>query len=409
VNDVPVIVGQVALATGAGVPLEITLTQLTVTDPDNAYPQDFTLHIGAGQHYSVSGTTITPAASFSGTLNVSVTVRDGVATSAPYFLKIEVTKGVTITGQRPRQVNEDETATLGLEDLIVNDPTGVYPSGYKLLIGSGENFTVDGSSIIPAANFAGTLSFPVSVSNGNEASNTYQFQLPVAAINDAPEIKDLETDALPYAFGNTPVPVSQSLVVADVDDTQLVLAEIGFRRDYYREGSDSLHFTNLPAIRGVFDAREGIMSLIGVASLADYQSALRQVRYSNNSQDDANNQKVIYIKINDGENVSLVYERTIVMREDIALEIPNAFTPNSDLANDTWRIRAFEKSEKLTKAVVRVYSKRGVLVYEAQGFEQEWDGRFQDELLPADTYFYTIDLNLAHVNTHFKGAVTILR
>jgi gliding motility-associated-like protein len=159
----------------------------------------------------------------------------------------------------------------------------------------------------------------------------------------------------------------------------------------------------------VFDTREGILSLIGVASHEEYQAALRAVRYSNRSQDDAHTQKVFYIKINDGENVSLVYERSIVMREDIALEIPNAFTPNSDLANDTWRIQAFDKSEKVTQAVVRVYNKRGMLVYEAQGFEHEWDGRFKGELLPADTYFYTIDLNLAHSKTNFKGAVTILR
>jgi gliding motility-associated-like protein len=253
------------------------------------------------------------------------------------------------------------------------------------------------------------LSIPVSVSNGSEASNTYAFQLTVVAVNDAPEIQDLETAALPYAFGAQPVPVSQSLVVTDVDDTQLVLAEIGFRRDFYREGSDSLYFSNLTTIRGVFDPREGILSLIGVASLEEYQSALRAVRYGNRSQDDPNTQKVIYIKINDGENVSLVYERQIVMGEDITLDIPNAFTPNSDLANDTWRIQAFEKSDKLTKAIVRVYNKRGVLVYEAQGFEQEWDGRFKGELLPADTYYYTIDLNLAHSKTNFKGAVTILR
>jgi len=75
-----VITGQVALSTAKDTALPLTLGNLTVTDPDNSYPTGFTLSVQAGSNYTVAGTTITPAASFVGTLTVPVTVNDGTAT-----------------------------------------------------------------------------------------------------------------------------------------------------------------------------------------------------------------------------------------------------------------------------------------------------------------------------------------
>jgi gliding motility-associated-like protein len=58
---------------------------------------------------------------------------------------------------------------------------------------------------------------------------------------------------------------------------------------------------------------------------------------------------------------------------------------------------------------VRVFNKRGALVFEASGLDNEWDGRMNGNLLPADTYFYTIDLNGAYATSRYKGIVVILR
>jgi hypothetical protein len=41
------------------------------------------------------------------------------------------------------------------------------------------------------------------------------------------------------------------------------------------------------------------------------------------------------------------------------------------------------------------------------GFEVPWDGTSNDEPLPPDVYYYTIDL--LYNNVRYKGAVTILR
>ncbi len=92
-----------------------------------------------------------------------------------------------------------------------------------------------------------------------------------------------------------------------------------------------------------------------------------------------------------------------------ALDIPTAFTPNGDGANETWKIvpRQGTDLNQFQHAEVRIYNKHGVLLYETNGFENRWDGRQNGEVLPADTYYYTIDLKVD--NIRYKGIVTLLR
>ena len=91
VNDAPVITGQGALAINEDTALNIILSDLTVTDVDNAYPAGFSLTVLPGTNYTVAGATITPAHNFNGTLTVPVTVNDGAADSNTYNLTVTVT------------------------------------------------------------------------------------------------------------------------------------------------------------------------------------------------------------------------------------------------------------------------------------------------------------------------------
>ena len=68
--------------------LTITLANLTVTDPDNVYPTDFTISVKSGSNYKVSEATIRPASSFTGTSKVPVTVNGGSADSTEFDLVV---------------------------------------------------------------------------------------------------------------------------------------------------------------------------------------------------------------------------------------------------------------------------------------------------------------------------------
>ena len=83
VNDPPVITAQATLTTPEDTALAIGLGNLTVTDPDNVYPADFSLTVQTGTNYTLVGNTLTPALNYTGGLTVPVIVNDGTATATP--------------------------------------------------------------------------------------------------------------------------------------------------------------------------------------------------------------------------------------------------------------------------------------------------------------------------------------
>jgi hypothetical protein len=225
VNDQPRIIGQATLITPEETPLEITLAALVVADPDNDYPQDFTLDVGRGENYRLNRNTITPVNEFSGVLSVPVTVNDGSgadnAESDQFILSVTVnsTNDIPIiTGQQPNplRVDEDKTLTIGLGNLLVQDPDDVYPDDFTLNIEPGENYSVTGDNAIrPARDFNGLLVVNVTVSDPESTSPPFGLQVEVNPINDPPEItgqKPLSTDE------DTSITVTVSdLVVNDPD------------------------------------------------------------------------------------------------------------------------------------------------------------------------------------------------
>ncbi|MFO7932721.1 MAG: LamG-like jellyroll fold domain-containing protein [Bacteroidales bacterium] len=89
VNDVPEITGQNELSTNEDTDIVLSLDDLTVVDVDNE-PEDLTLVVEPGLNYTFTGTTVTPAENFNGTLIVNVHVDDLEGSSASFGVEIEV-------------------------------------------------------------------------------------------------------------------------------------------------------------------------------------------------------------------------------------------------------------------------------------------------------------------------------
>jgi hypothetical protein len=191
VNDGPVINSQRSLQTEENQPITLALTDLTVTDPDNTYPDGFSLAVQGGTNYTVSGTTVTPSSGFSGMLSVPVTVNDGQTSSAPFNVQITVdvvNDAPVITGQRSLQISENQSLTLAFTDLTVSDPDNTYPNGFSMTVQTGDNYAVSGTTITPSPGFSGTLSIPVTVSDGQASSAVFNVQIVVSPVNDPPVI-----------------------------------------------------------------------------------------------------------------------------------------------------------------------------------------------------------------------------
>ena len=91
--------------------------------------------------------------------------------------------------------------------------------------------------------------------------------------------------------------------------------------------------------------------------------------------------------------------------------IPDLFTPDLDMHNDTWVINGIESYDK---AEVEIYNRWGNLVYFASPYNNDWDGSVnrgttidgKDGKVPIGTYFYIIRLNNDEQET-FKGYVEV--
>jgi gliding motility-associated-like protein len=84
------------------------------------------------------------------------------------------------------------------------------------------------------------------------------------------------------------------------------------------------------------------------------------------------------------------------------ITIPNAFTPNGDGVNDTWII---ENLEMFPNSYVYVFNRWGQLIYTGLPGD-EWNGRFNDNGVPATSYIYIVDLN--NRMDSYVGLVTVV-
>lgn len=67
--------------------------------------------------------------------------------------------------------------------------------------------------------------------------------------------------------------------------------------------------------------------------------------------------------------------------------IPSAFTPNNDNINDTWEI--FIKGN-FTELKVSVFNRWGEVIFQSNGYDTPWDGKYQGKLVLPGIYTYKI-------------------
>ncbi|ELR71988.1 hypothetical protein C900_01983 [Fulvivirga imtechensis AK7] len=252
-------------------------------------------------------------------------------------------------------------------------------------------YTVE--AVIREANYKGQTSGKLTIKGGEPGGD------------NRPVITNLEKHALFYDQGDAGRPITESVIINDFDDTHIYSATIVIDKNYI-DGEDRLEYNgSSEQITAEFIASEGTLVLSGMDTRSNYEVALANVLYSNSFMGETQvTQKRLKLTVSDSVNTSLPAHRDINIYVLPELNIVNAFTPNGDGVNDHWN---FVNLEAYTIVAISVYNKHGQKVYSCIDRDCAWDGTHRGKELPADAYFYTIDLD--NGKRKYEGVVTILR
>jgi uncharacterized delta-60 repeat protein len=136
-----------------------------------------------------------------------------------------------------------------------------------------------------------------------------QFGIVVASVNDAPVVT-ATVGLLSYNETAPPAPIDPALTVSDADSATLAGATVRISANY-ASGQDVLGFTDTANITGSWDAGAGALTLSGVASVAEYQAALRSVTYLNTSENPSIAVRTVEFVVDDGALASAAATRQV--------------------------------------------------------------------------------------------------
>ena len=341
-----------------------TTVSFTVGDVDNA-PGALTVTVwssnqsiiddndlslsGAGTNRSLS---FVPVANASGgPVTITVQVTDGTNASTETFL-------VTVTAQNDAPVNSaPSTANTHQDTVLVFSSTGptlsvsdidaasspievtltadlggtvtlASASGLTFTTGTGigdsvvtfrgtitsVNAALNGLQYQPGSGYSGTASLTMSTSDlGATGTGGALTDTDVVTITIAPNVPatvTLSVAGRTYTEGHSGLVLDAGLTVSDPDSSTLAGARVRFSGGY-QNGQDELLFTNQSGITGTWNASTGTLNLSGTATLADYETALRTVRYRNTSEVPSTAQRTVTIDLDDGSGSGTAASLTV--------------------------------------------------------------------------------------------------
>ncbi|MBN2212750.1 MAG: T9SS type A sorting domain-containing protein [Bacteroidales bacterium] len=163
------------------------------------------------------------------------------------------------------------------------------------------------------------------ISDGADSSNVVSRNISINSTNNPPALSNLETSAISYTEGQSPVNITNNIVVKDVDSKDLVSATIRITGFVINE--DQLNFSTQYGITGFFNPATGVLSLNNPSSVANYQTALRSITYQNlNTDKPATTARSISFTVHDGADPSNTVTRSLTVK---AVNDPPVLAPVS--------------------------------------------------------------------------------
>lgn len=94
---------------------------------------------------------------------------------------------------------------------------------------------------------------------------------------------------------------------------------------------------------------------------------------------------------------------------EVQLFAPNAFTPDGNYFNDTWKI--YIEGIDIYDFHLTIFDRAGAIVWESYNTAGEWDGNYGDQIAASGVYPYRIETKDAVTDKRyvFTGFITLIR
>lgn len=152
-------------------------------------------------------------------------------------------------------------------------------------------------TVTPTANFNGAAVLSIAVGD-NIALTSDTITINFAAVNDAPALTT-SGGSSSYTENGSGTDIDPAITVTDIDSANLAGATIQITGNLHN-AEDMIAFTNQNGISGSFNSATGLMTLSGVSSRANYQTALQSTKYYNTSDNPNTSQRTFTFIVTDG-------------------------------------------------------------------------------------------------------------
>ena len=228
----------------------ITLDMIDFVNVEN--DPNITMIIRSGANYTANGLTITPTPNFNGTLDVAVALFDGIDTSANFVKQVTVTPvndAPVINQTSSLTAMENTNFVISAGAIQYTDVDGDSISA--IILGSGDNFSSNGTTVYPKTDFVGNIVVPIAISDGMDTSAFYNATIVIfedtttviipddsTAVedpNDAPIITGIN---LPSIYENDSLAITKGMIqFVDQDGDSIVTVILSVGENYTLAGN----------------------------------------------------------------------------------------------------------------------------------------------------------------------------
>jgi VCBS repeat-containing protein len=344
VNDAPVVSDIPGQTINEGESFVTVSLDDYVTDVDNDDDQ-ITWTASGNSQLSVNITSRVatigiPDPDWNGSENITFTATDPSldSDSDPATFTVMAVNDPPVVSDIPNQsINEGQSfAPINLDDYVNDVDHNDYLIAWTYTGASELDVNIDASHVAtimpPSADWIGSEIITFIATDPESASDSDPATFSVMDVNDVPVLANIESAALAYTEGDGQVPVTSTITVSDVDNTDLASATITISSSY-QSGQDILSFTDANGITGSWNIGGGVLTLTGTSSVANYQNALRTVKYQNTSENPVTSTRTVSFVVNDGTGNSNTLTRDIAITA--VNDAPVLVEPSSATVNFT--------------------------------------------------------------------------